>query len=310
MGNNDNCRLIWVDWAKAISIYLMILGHTWAPSIVINMISAFNMPLFLILSGYLFNLNNTNRNILRQILSLIIPVLVVSLINIVCDLFGGVNWNLIRADFDRWHYKFMGIWFVETIIMFRIIMFLPLVKKNYAIIGAVCCFVVGILDYNKIVVEPLLGDSMLIECFPFLALGIFLRQHSISFFVQSKSLLLVISIIFVFVTFFFGGVNMRVGEFCHGYLLFFINSLLGCFVFVNFCNLLGQSNIVETISKGTIFILGFHYTIFLVLMWRLTPGVIIDYVWLPYSIVILVLCYPFILFSLKYCPWIVGRLKK
>jgi len=55
---NDR-RFNWIDWAKTFGIYLVVLGHAFAPKEGIalearNFIYTFHMPLFFFLSGFLF----------------------------------------------------------------------------------------------------------------------------------------------------------------------------------------------------------------------------------------------------------------
>lgn len=47
-------REIWIDYAKTILIFLMVLGHNSLPYIESKLIYAFHMPAFFILSGYLY----------------------------------------------------------------------------------------------------------------------------------------------------------------------------------------------------------------------------------------------------------------
>ena len=73
-------RYNWIDWAKAIAIFLMVIGHQYYPTGGINLLSknviyAFHMPLFFFLSGFLVKKNNTNykQTTVHDIKSLIIP---------------------------------------------------------------------------------------------------------------------------------------------------------------------------------------------------------------------------------------------
>lgn len=49
----DNGRIAWVDIAKGLGIFLVVLGHTYRKNPVQNWIYSFHMPLFFILSGWL-----------------------------------------------------------------------------------------------------------------------------------------------------------------------------------------------------------------------------------------------------------------
>ncbi len=47
-------RLEWVDIAKGIGIFLMVMGHSGIPRFIHDCIYSFHMPFFFILSGYFF----------------------------------------------------------------------------------------------------------------------------------------------------------------------------------------------------------------------------------------------------------------
>lgn len=44
-------RIDWIDYAKAIGIFLVVVGHTYAGNALTNWIYSFHMPLFFFLSG-------------------------------------------------------------------------------------------------------------------------------------------------------------------------------------------------------------------------------------------------------------------
>jgi acyltransferase len=52
-----------IDIAKGIGIILVLLGHTALPTVLLNIIYAFHMPLFFFISGYLYNRDKYSTNI-------------------------------------------------------------------------------------------------------------------------------------------------------------------------------------------------------------------------------------------------------
>jgi fucose 4-O-acetylase-like acetyltransferase len=50
-------REYWIDIAKGIGIIFVMLGHTIIGPIITNYTYIFNLPVFIFLSGYLFNLS-------------------------------------------------------------------------------------------------------------------------------------------------------------------------------------------------------------------------------------------------------------
>ena len=52
-------RIPMIDVAKGIGIILVVIGHTNLPTLVMNLIYAFHVPLFFVLSGMVFNMNKS-----------------------------------------------------------------------------------------------------------------------------------------------------------------------------------------------------------------------------------------------------------
>ena len=62
-------RIVWIDWAKVILIYLMVVGHALPCKWENQVIYAFHMPAFFIISGFLLKLNknkDTKSMILKK----------------------------------------------------------------------------------------------------------------------------------------------------------------------------------------------------------------------------------------------------
>lgn len=71
-------RLYWLDAAKAIGIFLVVLGHV--PSVYNYrwVIYLFHMPLFFMLSGYLFKFVSPKEELKRSFKSLLVPYFIYS----------------------------------------------------------------------------------------------------------------------------------------------------------------------------------------------------------------------------------------
>ena len=71
-------RLFWMDSAKALGIILVVLGHV--PSAIEYrwVIYLFHMPLFFLLSGYLYNISTPRQELTRSFKSLIVPYFIYS----------------------------------------------------------------------------------------------------------------------------------------------------------------------------------------------------------------------------------------
>jgi fucose 4-O-acetylase-like acetyltransferase len=67
-------RTLWIDFAKTIGIWLVILGHIEIPAFMEKFIFAFYMPLFFFISGYLEkDVRTMEETIINGIKTLIIP---------------------------------------------------------------------------------------------------------------------------------------------------------------------------------------------------------------------------------------------
>ena len=56
-----NNRIGWIDLAKLMGIFLMVLCHGMVPATADNLIHAFHMPLFFVLSGWCFQAEDGRR---------------------------------------------------------------------------------------------------------------------------------------------------------------------------------------------------------------------------------------------------------
>lgn len=87
-------RKDWIDWSKAILIWLMVLGHTGLSGYGREFVYVFHMPAFFIISGYLYKPHSW----FRTLRSLGIPVICFSLINLCFVIFTTmVEWRFDNA---------------------------------------------------------------------------------------------------------------------------------------------------------------------------------------------------------------------
>lgn len=96
------CRINWIDWAKAIGIYLVVTGHSHHNNADVGpLIFMIHMPLFFVVSGYLFKTGKSLKEItLSNLRGLIIPYI---LYNIIASLYwlliGGVK-SVLGQQYD------------------------------------------------------------------------------------------------------------------------------------------------------------------------------------------------------------------
>lgn len=71
-------REAWIDWSKAILIWLMVLGHAGLSGVPRDFVYAFHMPAFFIISGFLYKPHSW----WKTLKSFGIPILFFSAINL------------------------------------------------------------------------------------------------------------------------------------------------------------------------------------------------------------------------------------
>lgn len=78
---SSNKRIQWIDIAKGIGIILVLIGHISLNKKINNFIYSFHMPLFFILSGYLYK--NKENYVKKKTKTILVPYFIVSIISFV-----------------------------------------------------------------------------------------------------------------------------------------------------------------------------------------------------------------------------------
>jgi hypothetical protein len=139
-------RIAYVDNAKTICIFLMVVGHWTSNDILIRYIYSFHMPALFIISGYLYK----PRSWIKTIMSFGIPVAFCSLLNLgflmaiqeipVSSLFSKeVFFRFVHYRYGLGDGLYMGDWFIWALLGLRLlfgdIRTLMILKKYYLFIG-------------------------------------------------------------------------------------------------------------------------------------------------------------------------------
>ena len=71
-------RIVWLDSLKGLGIFLVIFGHLLPASVLTQYVYAFHVPLFFVVSGYLFDRRRYGfrQLVLRRLRTLIVPYFV------------------------------------------------------------------------------------------------------------------------------------------------------------------------------------------------------------------------------------------
>ena len=195
-------RLMWLDVLRGILLLLICIGHfNDCPSfvkLIIKPIAMFYVPMFYIISGYLFNSNNSFKNYFsRKTSSLLIPYLFFSALFILLDWntylhpLSTVGENLYRCLIEgKGVVKSSPLWFVIVLYFSSLIVFaiLKLLINRYivVIIMIFLSIIAYIFSINEIEL-PLLFH-LLPSTVVFMLAGIVVKKNRLIIFFERKNI--------------------------------------------------------------------------------------------------------------------------
>ena len=87
MSEQSTSRITFVDYAKTMCIFLMVVGHWTTSDILLSYIYSFHMPALFVVSGYLYRPHSW----IKTIIGFSIPVVFFSLVNLAVNILLGNN---------------------------------------------------------------------------------------------------------------------------------------------------------------------------------------------------------------------------
>lgn len=156
MSDTKKQRLLWVDCLRSMAIVFVIYGHCGpGRTLFYSITSPIKMPMFFVLSGFLFNtMGKNNVNYYKKIFrSLIIPWIVLSAIGFLPSVCGF----LYRQDYSGIGYRIIDIiigkehWFMPCFIIGSMLHFFIrkcLKNESLMFLLGLCCFFCGIYLNN------------------------------------------------------------------------------------------------------------------------------------------------------------------
>jgi len=282
--NSDN-RINWIDSLRGIGIILVLIGHTDTPFL--KIIYGFHMPLFFLLSGYLYSANETwKMKFFKGIKRYIIPYFVLCFLNLIIQMlfqFLSISKgsSLKKYIFGIIYSRGMVVWmpncsplwfltciFVATNIFYIVNKLKSKINQCLCVIGYVCIalFLFSIEPYLPFNLGKLPWNiSTAFLSVVFLWIGSILRKINI------KEITNKMIIIYGILSFAFGLLaillnpiknvsfdNNKYGNF----FLMFTGAILcsvglGCLVMA--CKWVRESRLLKYFGKNTVIIMGFDY---------------------------------------------------
>ena len=324
-----NNRLEWVDWMKALGIYLIVLGHFY--SVGEKFIYVFHVPLFFVISGFLSRKEPDVQAFWKKLwFNLAVPMLLMVVTNFVyhsfLEVFRG-TFTLVPID-AYWFVRNIvfgmiggldSLWFVYTLILLKIIhQFCHSDKFFYTLIPVMLAMAYiyynsNLSGYPFFLSEP---NAIVDICtaYPFFAFGVLMRNYKeFIYSLDNKAMLVIAFVCGLLLVVFCGTNNGSVGMFYCNYggniFIFLVGGIAGTVMIWGLSRLLGCTpKAIIILSRGTIIILGFHKNM-IDWVWAFFTPSVFD---VAYAALILLLFIPFIIAIEKFFPLMAGkyRIKK
>lgn len=314
-------RIVWLDWMKVMAILSIIWGHFFSAGHVY--LYVFSVQTFCLISGFLYKKNSSLIICLRKCFwQLFVPTVIMSLIIHLADFFlcraRGVPYIIDWLWFFKWlllgNRWCMGpCWYFYSLIVMRLIMqVLP--DKNWVLCLLFCILSGGaiLLHENGIVVSN--ANVNVLVCMPFFLIGFFLKSLRVWLIKFNNFWLeIVIGFVSLALIWYCGTYNDPVWMYLCGYgsnyLLYIVGGVAGTvvlYVLSLWMAKLPYRNMVTSLSKGSILVIGLHIILVKRLMMLPARSCEED---LFFSILIMLCFIPIIRMTELFFPVLLGRKK-
>lgn len=333
-------RVAWVDYAKAINIFLVIVGHTALPYEYRSVIYAFHIPLFFFLSGLFFDpekYSSYGGFVKRRVLQLLVPYFLFNIITYLLWLFAGrftgedismeipllePFWGILYGNTNGFflHHN-VPMWFLACLFMTEIL-FYPVIKildKKYTLLFAGVLVIAAYLTSSKYLMSLPWGLNIVSVTLLFYACGFMLKK--LAFAKQNLIIEIILFILSGTGVYFIASLNgkVEVSEAFYGNYLFFLPGAFAGIVFM-----ISLAKLMERMSsnlglflftgRNTLIIFALHLTavsfVKAISFYVLDLPVSIYHetsVCILYSLISLLLLLPVAYFIQKYLPVLAGK---
>ncbi|WP_353884815.1 acyltransferase family protein [uncultured Prevotella sp.] len=323
-------RIGWVDYVKVFGIFCVLLGHNnLANEHITQYIFSFHIPLFFLLSGYLYKQTDFKSAFLKTVKTLIIPYI---LINFVC--LAYVSLFSIRDGLFGWDFLIsrlgaiaLGLgypaynlypvcyplWFLIALFIDRFILSLCKTEVHHIVTFFISITICICFRFCKI--DTLIPIDSALLAYPFLILGLYIKNLFNTLFNVRYFIRFIISILLIFLTILINRINgpVDINNMIWGndMLLFY---MCGLFFFVAIVMIFGPlkwGRVICVFSSGTILMMGFGNILTEIVLWLYNHFIVchIDFSYFTGPLVVLIvmlICVLLTVFCRKYFPAILG----
>lgn len=314
-------RIAFVDAAKTICIFLMVVGHWTNNELLLVYIYSFHMPAFFTISGFLYK----PRHWFKTILSFGVPVLFFSSVNFLILIltkqltFDKLGFKYIFDSFLCYRYGlgntclFVGLWFLWALLGLRLlfgdISFFGKIRTWYLVLAAFVISYVSLesffIDTNTLFRGWFIGCKT-IQSLPFFCLGLYLRDKKWMPNQLSSPMIISLLLFSLSMPIVNGKCGILETDYGLSFFLFSFNAMSSSILLFVFANYIPANIVCANISKGTLLILGIHMPLIEFIEYIDVIPPVFNFI-VPF-LVILICYYPIIWFD-RYFPILIGKLK-
>jgi acyltransferase len=332
-------REVWVDYAKAIGIILVIAGHLRLAKPISDFIYAFHVPLFFILSGYLYKSKDTFKTVIsKDVRRLLLPYTYFYMISYgywfltgylrhrneypgtsgveerLLGLVVGVGYEThVSISISPHLWFLMGLFFVKF--FYSLLQYIS--KENKLLITAgIIVLLITVVFINSSGYDLWLSLDSAVLSLPFFFIGVLLKSYrKWQLWFKNNLLNLFYLLLTIAATWYLsiynGSANINTSYFGHNLLLFYITGLCGSLMIFSLSFILAvvPSKIVVFVSNNTLILLCIHGLIIIILR---SIGLITNTQMnllqaTTTTLFILVLSVPAIYIITNYLPFLIGE---
>lgn len=330
-------RITWVDIAKGIGILLVLMGHISHNQHISSFIYCFHMPLFFIISGYLYN--DKEHYIRKKIKSILIPYLFLAIISFVywyfiernlrnqgnnpLDVF--LNIWLARGGNDNYIFN-VALWFLPCLLTVEIAFHFLIKKVKNIKILSVFMLALSIIGYIyaklNLVRLPFCID-IAFTAIVFYFFGYLWRRNGETYFeklkLSKRSIYIIILLCFsitAILSQLIGNIDMNNLQYPL-YPLLYILPIIATFMVYLISLVIKENKILQYLGRNTLIIMGVHEPIKRVLIEVINRLLNIQTEILRtnifgivfVTIILILVCIPIVFIINNYLPFLIGRKK-
>lgn len=296
-------------------MFLMVVGHWTNNHLLVTYIYSFHMPALFIISGYLFKPHAWYKTVL----SFAIPITFFSLINLLVQLLiGEITYDAIKLPqlfFRIMHYRyglgdslFIGDWFLWALLGLRFIFgdisSLKVMRKFYIVIALVCVLYMTFENY-LVSIDTIFRGYLIGRMIPsliFFCVGFYLFDRKWNPVSVSNLYVIPLVLLFFLLPLFNGCCGIVANDYGRSYLIFVANAIISSLLLFILSTKIPTKKFTQTISIGTLVVLGTHIPILRILEYLLPNSISFTF---PF--ITIIVCYYIIIFCEKYCPILLGK---